>query len=44
MGLTKAELDFYTRVPSLLADLVRELEKLNKTLEKLNDKKEEENV
>jgi hypothetical protein len=35
MGLTKAELDYYTRVPNLLADLVSELKKLNKNLENL---------
>lgn len=35
MGLTKAELDYYTRVPNLLADLVSELKKLNQNLESL---------
>lgn len=35
MGLTKAELDYYTRVPNLLADIVSELKKLNKNLENL---------
>ena len=41
MGLTKAELDYYTRVPYLLAELVDELKKLNKTLAE-NSKKESE--
>ena len=46
MGLTQAELNFYTRVPNLLAQIAEELKKLNKTLaensEKGSEKKESE--
>ena len=39
--MTKAELDYYTRVPSLLASLVKELEKQNERLEAIEKKLDE---
>lgn len=42
MGLTQAELNFYTRVPNLLAQIAEELKKLNKTLAESSKKTEEE--
>ena len=42
MGLTQAELNFYTRVPQLLLNIYEELKKLNKTLaEKESSEKKE---
>lgn len=40
--LTNAELNFYTRVPNLLADIFDELKKINKNLEKANGRAEDE--
>ena len=42
MGLTKAEMDFYSRVPNLLLEIVGELKKLNQNIETLNQIKAEE--
>lgn len=40
-NMTKAELDFYTRMPSLLNQLVREVEHLNKKVEELTNEVKE---
>lgn len=42
MGLTKAEMDFYSRVPNLLLEIAGELKKLNQNIETLNQIKAEE--
>ena len=42
MGLTQAELNFYTRVPQLLLNIFEELKKINNTLAEKSEKKESE--
>ena len=39
--MTQAELDFYTRMPSLLNQLVREVENLTKKVEELTNEVKE---
>lgn len=34
--MTQAELDFMTKVPILLRQIVKEMEKLNENIEKMN--------
>ena len=42
MGLTQAELNFYTGVPHLLLNIYEELKKLNKTLAENSEKEKTE--
>lgn len=35
-SMTQAELDFMTKVPILLRQIVKEMEKLNENIEKMN--------
>lgn len=41
MDMTQAELDFYRRMPSLLNELVREVEHLTKKVEELTNEVKE---
>lgn len=40
MALTNAELNFYTQVPHYLLEIFEELKKINKNLEKANERAE----